>query len=222
MSRHFEKEIEKLKKKILHLSAMVEESLTLAVKAVTERDSELARQIIDVDDQIDDMEVDVEEECLKILALHQPVAIDLRFIIAVLKINNDLERIGDLAGNIAKRTTSLAQWETREVPYDLPEMLKMAVSMVKKSTDALINMNSDQAREVCSSDDHMDEMHRLAFKAVQEEIRKKPERVEYYILLLSISRILERIADHATNIAEDVTYMVEGEIIRHRGGEHDF
>ena len=222
MSRHFEKEIEKLKKKVLHLSAMVEENLTLAVKAVTDRDSELARQIIDVDDDIDDMEADVEEECLKILALHQPVAIDLRFIIAVLKINNDLERIGDLAGNIAKRTTGLAQWETREVPFDLPKMLAQAVTMVKKSTDALIMMDTRLAHEVCASDDIMDEMHRLAFMAVQQEIQAKPDRVEYYVLLLSVSRILERIADHATNIAEDVIYMVDGEIIRHRGGEHDF
>ena len=221
MSRHFQKEIEKLKKKVLHLSAMVEENLTLAVKAVTDRDSELARQIIDVDNEIDNMEVDVEEECLKILALHQPVAIDLRFIIAVLKINNDLERIGDLAGNIAKRTTSLAQWKTREVPFNLPEMLTLAVAMVKKSTDALINMDTKMAYEVGASDDRMDEMHRLAFKAIQQEIKKKPESVEYFILLLSVSRTLERIADHATNIAEDVIYMVDGEIIRHRGGEQE-
>ena len=221
MSKHFKKEIEKLKKKILHLSAMVEESLTLAVKAVTDRDSKLAQQIIEVDNEIDNMEVDVEEECLKILALHQPVAIDLRFIIAVLKINNDLERIGDLAGNIAKRTTALAQWETREVPFSLPEMLTLAVTMVKKSTDALITMDTALAREVGASDDLMDEMHRLSFKAIQREIQKKPEQVEYYILLLSVSRVLERIADHATNIAEDVIYMVEGEIIRHRGGEND-
>ena len=221
MSKHFQKEIERLKKKVLHLSAMVEESLTLAVKAVADRDSELARQIIEVDNEIDNMEVMVEEECLKILALHQPVAIDLRFIIAVLKINNDLERIGDLAANIAKRTTSLAQWETREVPFNLPEMLTLAVTMVKKSTDALINMDAEAAREVGASDDQMDDMHRLAFKAIQREIQKKPEQVEYYILLLSVSRVLERIADHATNIAEDVIYMVEGEIIRHRGGQND-
>jgi len=219
MTQHFQKEIEKLKKKILHLSAMVEESLTLAVKAVTNRDSALARQIIDFDNEIDEMEVDVEEECLKTLALHQPVAIDLRFIIAVLKINNDLERIGDLASNIAERTTDLVQWRNRDVPFDLPAMLLHSITMVKKSTDALISMDPALAREVCASDDYMDELHRLAFKTVQEEIKNKPEMVEYYIQLLSVSRVLERIADHATNIAEDVIYMVEGRIIRHRGGE---
>ncbi len=219
MTQHFQKEIEKLKKKILHLSAMVEESLTLAVKAVTNRDSALARQIIDFDNEIDEMEVDVEEECLKTLALHQPVAIDLRFIIAVLKINNDLERIGDLASNIAERTTDLVQWKNRDVPFDLPAMLTHSITMVKKSTDALISMDPMLAREVCASDDYMDELHRLAFKVVQEEIKNKPEMVDYYIQLLSVSRVLERIADHATNIAEDVIYMVEGQIIRHHGGE---
>jgi len=149
MTKHFHKEIEKLKKKILHLSAMVEESLTLAVKAVTDRDPVLAGQVIEVDNEIDNIEVDVEEECLKILALHQPVAIDLRFIIAALKINNDLERIGDLAGNIAKRTTDLSQWERRDVPYDLPAMLSRVVIMVKMCTDALIKMDTGLAREVC-------------------------------------------------------------------------
>lgn len=216
MTRYFHKEIEKLKKKILHLSAMVEESLTLAVKAVTERDPILAGQVIDVDNDIDNIEVDVEEECLKILALHQPVAIDLRFIVAALKINNDLERIGDLAGNIAKRTTDLAQWDSHDVPYDLPDMLKQVVLMVKTCTDSLVKMDPDLAQEVCSMDDRVDELYRLSFKAVQEQIRKKPEMVEYYIYLLSISRNLERIADHSTNIAEDVIYMVSGEIIRHR------
>jgi len=218
MTKHFHKEIEKLKKKILHLSAMVEESLTLAVKAVTDRDPVLARQVIEVDNEIDNIEVDVEEECLKILALHQPVAIDLRFIIAALKINNDLERIGDLADNIAKRTTDLSQWDRRDVPYDLPTMLSRVVIMVKMCTDALIKMDTGLAREVCCMDDSVDELYRVSFKAVQEQIRKNPEMVEYYIFLLSISRNLERIADHATNIAEDVIYMVDGEIIRHRGG----
>ncbi|MFZ5980684.1 MAG: phosphate signaling complex protein PhoU [Candidatus Zixiibacteriota bacterium] len=216
MTKYFHKEIEKLKKKILHLSAMVEESLTLAVKAVTERDPILAGQVIDVDNEIDNFEVDVEEECLKILALHQPVAIDLRFIIAALKINNDLERIGDLAGNIAERATDLAQWKNNDVPFDLPAMLTQVVHMVKTCTDSLVKMDTALAYEVCAMDDRVDELNRIAFKAVQEQIRKNPEMVEYYIYLLSIARNLERIADHATNIAEDVIYMVNGEIVRHR------
>jgi phosphate transport system protein len=218
MTRHFQKEIEKIKKRILHLTAMVEESLSDAVKSFTDRDVRLAEKVIDGDTKIDQMEVEVEEECLKILALHQPVAIDLRFLIAVLKINNDLERIGDLAVNIAQRTQPLAQSSMKAVPFDLSSMLHVTLGMVKKSADALVDLNTDLAYEVCQSDDQVDEYHRSAYTALQQEIQKNPAAVEYFICLLSISRNLERIADHATNIAEDVIYMVDGQIIRHKGG----
>ncbi|MDH4156020.1 MAG: phosphate signaling complex protein PhoU [candidate division Zixibacteria bacterium] len=217
MPKHFQNEIEKLKKKILHLSAMVEENLMLAVRAVTERDSDLARRVIEVDTEIDRTEVDVEEECLKILALHQPVAIDLRYVIAVLKINNDLERIGDLAVNTGKRTRRLLKFGPVPIPFDLEGMLQLTVDMVKKSTDALINSSSQMAREVCLSDDDIDDFHAANYGLLEDEIRKNPEAVDYYVSLLGISRNLERIADHATNIAEDVAYMVEGDIVRHKG-----
>jgi phosphate transport system protein len=218
MTRHFQKEIEKIKKRILHLTAMVEESLSDAVKSFTDRDVRLAEKVIDGDTKIDQMEVEVEEECLKILALHQPVAIDLRFLIAVLKINNDLERIGDLAVNIAQRTQALAQSSMKAVPFDLSSMLHVTLGMVKKSADALVDLDTNAAYEVCQSDDEVDEYHRSAYTAVQQEIQKNPAAAEYFICLLSISRNLERIADHATNIAEDVIYMVDGQIIRHKGG----
>jgi len=209
-------EIEKLKKKILHLSAMVEESLLMAVRSATERNSGMARDVIDADEEIDRMEVEVEEDCLKILALYQPVAIDLRFIIAVLKINNDLERIGDEATNIAKRTTALARWDNRDIPFDLAAMLRQAVTMVKRSADALIMMDPVIAREVLLSDDEMDARHRQTYDTIQNQIAEQPEMTRYFISLLSISKSLERIADHATNIAEDVIYMVDGEIVRHK------
>jgi len=217
MPQHFLKEIEHLKKKILHLTAMVEENLLLSVRSVTERNLTLAETVIENDVQIDRMEVEVEEECLKTLALYQPVAIDLRFIVAVMKINNDLERIGDEASNIAQCTTELALFPRRDVPFDLNRMLAMAVSMVKRSADAMISLDAGRARDICRSDDEMDEMYHKSRRVIYDQVRKEPDAVEYFSHLLSVSRSLERIGDHATNIAEDVIYMVDGEIVRHQG-----
>jgi len=217
MTRHFQREIDKLKKKVLHVAAMVEENLQAAVRSVTRRDALLAREVIERDNEIDQMEVELEEDCLKILALHQPVAFDLRFIIAALKINNDLERIGDLAVNIAERTTEVARSQDHDVPFDLAGELDLAVWMVQKSVDALVNIDSAVAHDVLRSDDEIDALHRDAYSAIEEHIRRKPEQADYFISLLGISRSLERIGDHATNIAEDVIYMEGGEIVRHRG-----
>ena len=217
MTRHFQREIDKLKKKVLHVAAMVEENLQAAVRSVTRRDAVLAREVIERDNDIDQMEVELEEDCLKILALHQPVAFDLRFIIAALKINNDLERIGDLAVNIAERTTEVARSQNRDVPFDLSGELDLAVWMVQKSVDALVNIDSAVAHDVLRSDDEIDALHRDAYSAIEEQIRSNPQQADYFISLLGISRSLERIGDHATNIAEDVIYMEGGEIVRHRG-----
>jgi len=166
------------------------------------------------------MEVDVEEECLKILALYQPVAIDLRFIITALKINNDLERIGDLAVNIAERSEFLARQPEVHVPLDLEKMTEKTQSMLTKSLDALVNMDCDLAHQVCAADDEVDAMNRQMYLTVQDGIRQHPEQLESLIHLLSASRHLERIADHATNIAEDVIYMAEGQIVRHRAEDY--
>jgi phosphate transport system protein len=162
------------------------------------------------------MEVGVEEDCLKILALHQPVAIDLRFIVAVLKINNDLERIGDLAVNIAERSAFLSKHPPFGFSLGLVEMADRAQDMLKHSLDALINLDSGLAQEVCAADDEIDAMNRQMYLKIQDAIRSNPGKLESLIHLLSVSRHLERIADHATNIAEDVIYMVEGRIARHR------
>ena len=217
MTRHFQREIDKLKKKVLHVAAMVEENLQAAVRSVTRRDAMLAREVIERDNEIDQMEVELEEDCLKILALHQPVAFDLRFIVAALKINNDLERIGDLAVNIAERTTEVARSQNHDVPFDLSGELDLAVWMVQKSVDALVNIDSAVAHDVLRSDDEIDALHRDAYTAIEEQIRQNPDQADYFISLLGISRSLERIGDHATNIAEDVIYMEGGEIVRHRG-----
>jgi phosphate transport system protein len=216
MPIHFERELEKLKKRILSLGAEVEESVRLATKSLQTRDADLAKKVIERDPHIDHLEVDLEEECLKILALYQPVAIDLRFIIAVLKINSDLERIGDLAVNIAERASFLATQKPREVPFDFLTMSEKAQAMLRKSLDALANINPDLAYQVCASDDEVDTMNREMYQLVEDAIRKHPAQLEYLIHMLSASRHLERIADLATDISEDVIYMAKGEIIRHR------
>jgi phosphate transport system protein len=209
-------EIEKLKRMILSLSAVVEENVQKAVQSIEDRDADLAREVIDSDQEIDQFEVDVEEECLKILALHQPVAIDLRYIVAVLKINNDLERIGDLAVNIAERTLYLCEKPVSYPLFALGTMAQETLAMLRKSLDALMRLDAGRAREVRVSDDKVDAMNRKMFEQVIESIRKSPERADCLLSCLSASRSLERIADHATNMAEDVLYMIEGEIVRHK------
>jgi phosphate transport system protein len=216
MTAHMQKEIENLKTRLLALCAAVEKSLCLAVQSVKGRDASLARGVIDDDTQTDQMEVDLEEECLKILALHQPVAIDLRFIITALKINNDLERIGDLAVNIAERGEFLAGQEPVNVPFDFETMAEKTQWMVTESIDSLVDMDCKRAYEVCAADDEVDAINRKMYKQVETSIVAHPGWAQSLLHLLSISRHLERVADHATNIAEDVIYMVEGKIVRHK------
>jgi phosphate transport system protein len=216
MSKHLETEIRKLKRKILALVAVAESRLQKAVKAIEDRDAALAREVIDGDPEIDQAEVEIEEDCLKILALHQPVAVDLRFIVAALKIDNDIERIGDLAVNIAERAVFLAGQEPIEIPFDWSGMRKKAMAMLSRSLDALMKMDAGKARAVRTSDDEVDELNREMYTKVAEAVRKNPEHVERLLSYLSACRHLERIADYATNIAEDVIYLIEGDIVRHR------
>lgn len=215
MPVHLQREVELLKKKALSLCATVENNVRLAVRSVSERNDRIAADVIASDLEIDHSEIDVEEECLKILALHQPVAIDLRFIVAVLKMNNDLERIGDLAVNIGQRAQFLNARPAIAVPFDLNGLADKAQNMFRKSLDALVNMDAALARSVCGMDDEVDAINRQMYDQVKDMIREHPEHLDSLIALLSISRYLERIADHATNIAEDVLYMIEGRIVRH-------
>jgi len=220
MAKHLQREIENLKRKILALGAKVETSVRDAALSIEKRDELLAKKIIDDDIKIDNAEVEIEEDCLKILALHQPVAIDLRFIVAVLKMNSDLERIGDLAVNIAERAVFLANHPRVNISIDLVDMAHKTMSMLRSSLDALINHDSVLAQRVCASDDNVDQINRQMYLEVQDKITKHPEHIHSLIHLLSVSRHLERIADHATNIAEDVIYMLEGRIIRHKSEDY--
>ncbi|HEY5315166.1 MAG TPA: phosphate signaling complex protein PhoU [Pirellulales bacterium] len=216
MSHHLFRQIEKLKQKILLVGTYVEESIAKAVDSLVNKDRELAASVIQADDEIDRLEVEVEEECLKTLALYQPVAADLRFVIAVLKINNDLERMGDLATNMAKRAIFLAQCEQPELIGDIRTMAVKAQSMVKNSLDALVNHDGKLARQVRENDDEVDALRDDIQAKVRRLMREQPEKFECWSKLNSASRHVERIADMATNVAEEVIYLVEGEIVRHR------
>ncbi|MBU1627083.1 phosphate signaling complex protein PhoU [bacterium] len=217
VKRHLHREIEKLKVSILELGALVEENLSRAIKSIETEDLELAELVISSDQDIDRKEVELEEECLKILALYQPVASDLRFIIFLVKINNDLERVGDLALNIAQRVDYIKALQEKPMLYDILIMAQKSRKMLKNSLDAFVNLDTKLAKEVCAADDEVDEINRRMNELTREEIIKHPDQFpERVVQLLAVSRDLERIADHATNIAEGVVYLVDGVIMRHK------
>jgi phosphate transport system protein len=215
MTKHFRRELESIKKRVLTLGSLVEDRVRSVVKALEERDAAAAESIIKLDYEVDEMEVEIEEECLKVLALHQPVAVDLRFIVAVIKINNELERIGDQAVNIAQRIEIIAKRTKPPFTFDYSVMSEKAIRMLKMSLDALVNLDVDLAYKVITQDDEVDQIKKEAYDRIKQAIQELPERVGYYINLLLISRHLERLADHTTNIAEEVIYLAEGEIFRH-------
>ncbi len=216
MAVHLQIEIEKLKKRITLYGGMIEKNLGDAIRAIQAKDDALARRVLEVDDEADQWEVDTEEECLKILALHQPVAVDLRFIIAVLKINNDLERIGDEAVNIAERALRVSPLALPGEAVDFAPLCRLVQEALRSSLDALVRLDAPLAHKVRLSDDAIDEMVHDLFVRLKDEIKKHSDQTDQLIEYLRVSRHLERIADHATNIAEDVIYMIEGSIVRHR------
>jgi phosphate transport system protein len=216
MAMRLQKELDNLKKQILSLGAMVEEHVDMAIKAVEKKDAALAELVIKADHMVDEIEVEIEEECLKLLALHQPVAEDLRFIIAVIKINHDLERIGDEAVNIAERMVYISTRTPVPVSFDYKLMSEKTRAMLKNSLDALVNFDENLAQDVRLKDDEVDQINREIYDHVKLAILEHPDKGGYLINLFSIARNLERIADHATNIAEEVIYLVEGIIKRHK------
>jgi phosphate transport system protein len=215
MAKHFQRELEKIKKMLLSLGAMVEDRVRLATLAIKEWNAEQAEIIIRSDIEIDEMEVEVEEECLKVMALHQPVAVDLRFLVVVIKINNDLERIGDEAVNIARRVKTIVKFEEHGASFDYSEMAEKAGKMLKMSLDALVNLDDDLAWQVVTLDDEVDLIQTEAYEQIKREMFASSDQLKYWINVFLISRHLERLADHATNIAEEVIYLIEGEIVRH-------
>jgi len=215
MSRHLQHELEQLNRDLLYIASLVKENVRKSMIAFYERRTELAHEVIAGDEKIDQKEVQVEEECLKLLALHQPVAQDLRFIAVVMKINNDLERMGDSAVGIARRSIHIVKEVPCKIPQDLKVMTEKAVKMVDASLDAFIRKDAILAAKVCEEDDEVDVLQKSILKQLQQEMETHPAVIPSALDVFTITRRIERIADYATNICEDVIYMVEGNIVRH-------
>lgn len=217
MAKHLHRDLDNLQQDILALASLVEGSVHKAIRALRERDVKAAREVIAVDPQIDNEENHIEEECLKILALHQPVAVDLRRVTAAMAINVDLERMGDLAEEIAERAVHLASLPQLPIAdANLQKMTDLTTMMVRQSLDSFVNLNTEQAQVVMRMDDEVDRLNSEIIQAIVDAMKSSPSLIDAGLSMFSAVRHLERIADHATNIAEDVIYLVEGEIVRHR------
>lgn len=216
MTRHFLRALEELSKEVLAMGGAVESTVARAVRAFFDRDVRAAQTVIEGDREINLYELRIDEECLKMLALYQPTARDLRFITATMKIINDLERVGDLAVNIAERGLVLAELPPRETPKPFVEMADRARAMLTGSLDALVRADPAKAREVLRMDSGVDGFLKAIFDELETEMASHGDLVRADLQILSASKNIERIADHASNVAEDVVYMVEGSIIRHR------
>src|SRR5262245_41806330 len=215
MQRHFHEELETLKQTLLAMGGLVEDQIRRTVRALVERDSELAQDVIDRDRQVNAYDVEVDETCVNLLALHQPTAGDLRFITTAMKIVTDLERIGDQAVNIAQRALELNR-EPQLKPYiDLPRMAERAQRLVKQCRDDFVSRDTAVARGVCAADAEVDALKEQIFRELLTFMMEDPRTIPRAIRLILISRFMERVADHATNIAEMVIYMVEGKMVRH-------
>lgn len=215
MSKLFLKEVDKLKARLLDLSTSVEHCFQGALRSLERRDTALAQQVIQEDDLIDQLEVDIEQECCKLMALHQPVATDLRFLVAAIKFNNDLERIADLAAGVAEQALALGQLPPIPPPFDYLRMAGRVQTMLRKCLDALVHFDPEQGWEVIRLDDEVDRIHSGNYRLIKTEILQHPDRLDALVHYLTVSRHLERIADLTTSIAEEVIYIVEGEIVRH-------
>ena len=200
------------------MGGKVEEAIRLAMKSMVDRDSKLARQVIQGDRDVNDLEIEVDETCHRLLALHQPMAGDMRFITSAMKINSDLERIGDLSVNIAERALALNEVAPLKPYIDIPRMAQIAQEMVKVSLDSLVNRDPVSAKKVCERDDEVDNLNDQIIRELISYMLEDRANIKRSLDLVMVSRQLERIADHATNVAEDVIYMVEGKDIRHRRG----
>jgi len=215
MQRHFHEELEALKQTLLAMGGLVEDQIRRVMRALTERDDVLAQEVIDRDRQVNAYDVEVDETCVNLLALHQPAAGDLRFITTAMKIVTDLERIGDQAVNIGQRVLELNR-EPQLKPYiDLPRMAERAQAMVKESLDAFVTRDTELARRVCAADAEVDALKEQIFRELLTFMMEDARTISRAIRLILISRFMERVADHATNIAEMVIYMVEGKMVRH-------
>lgn len=214
--RHFEQELEKLKSKLLEMGALVESGVYRSVQGVVEKDENLAQQVLRNEARINDLEIEIDDLAIGLLVLQQPVAADLRLITVAIKINNDLERMGDLAVNIAQRALDLMREAVIQPMVDIPHIAGLVQSMVRKSLDAFVNRDSELARSVLAGDDAVDNLRTASYHELVSYMEKDRGNIPQALHLLSVIRNLERIADHSTNIAEDVLFLVKGVDVRHR------
>ena len=215
MERHVDLELSRLKEELVRMAGLAEAAIGLAVKALVSRDDEMAHQVIASDDAINALEIEVDEICLRTMALYQPEAKDLRFLAMAMKINNDLERIGDQAVNIAERSCELLKEPPLKPLIDIPRMAQLAQQMLKDSLDAFVQGDPDSARAVCRRDDEVDNLDDQIFRELLTYMLQDSKAITRAINLILVSRHLERVADHATNIAENVIYLVQGKTIKH-------
>jgi phosphate transport system protein len=217
--RHFEQQLEGLKAKLLEMSALVENSVYRSIQAVVERNRDLANLVLENEERINDLEIEIDEDAIRLIALQQPVAADLRLITAAVKINNDLERMGDLSVSIAERALNLIDAPNPEAAIDIPHIASLVQSMVRKALDSFVNRDADMARSVLVSDDEVDGLRTAHYVELMAFMENNPSYIPQAFQLLSVIRNLERIADHATNIAEDVLFLVKGIDVRHHNEE---
>jgi phosphate transport system protein len=215
MERHLDQDLDRVRQMLLRMGGMVEGMVARATQALTERDARLCTEVIEGDREVDQLEIEIDESCHSILGRKQPTAVDLRFLVAVMKINSDLERIGDSAVNIAQSVEQINDQPPLKPYIDLPHLSELVQKMVRNSLDAFVRRDVELATEVCQSDDEVDGLYKQIFRELLTYMIEDPKTVSRALHLLLISRNLERIADHATNIAEDVIYYVEGRDIRH-------
>lgn len=214
-STHYEQELRDVKEGLLYLGALVEKAIDLAIKALMNRDTALAHRVICDDNAIDQLDVEIEDKCIRILALRQPTARDLRFITTAIKINGHLERIGDMAANIAEKAIILSEEPPMKPYIDIPRMSEIARQMIKESLDALVNENTDLAQKVRMEDETIDGLNEQVFRELLTFMLEDPKKIHRALIIMQISKSLERISDHAVGIADMVVYMVTGKIVRH-------
>jgi phosphate transport system protein len=214
-STHYEKELREVKQSLLYLGALVEKAIQLATEALVDRNTELARKVICDDNVIDQLDVEIEEKCIRMLALRQPTARDLRFIATAIKINGHLERIGDMAANIAEKSIILSEEPPMKPYIDIPRMAEIARGMIKESLDALVKEDTDLARKVRMEDETIDNLNEQVFRELLTFMMEDPKKIHRALIIMQISKSLERISDHAVGIADMVMYMVTGKIVRH-------
>lgn len=219
MERHFDQELETLKGRLLLMGGRTEAIVQKSVEALKRRDPRLAREVFDDDQAIDRLEIDVEERCIGLLALRQPLAVDLRFITAALKISNDLERMGDHAVNIAEGALRLAEVPPLKPLVDIPRMADMAASMLREALDAFVRRDAATARRLCRRDDDVDNLNRQLFRELLSFMLEDPSTITRAMELILVARNLERVADLATNVAEEVVFIAEARIIKHHADE---